>query len=111
MSHLAAQRSFLDSHLHYYLGRVLGSYRSGGPCINESRLAHSQEMLNRGDQFGLSSGILIAIPSGVATALSTLGQNSSGMVGVAISLLLLPPAVNAGMCWAYVASLNAQSKY
>jgi hypothetical protein len=33
------------------------------------------------------------------------------MVGVAISLLLLPPAVNAGMCWAYVASLNAQSKY
>jgi uncharacterized hydrophobic protein (TIGR00271 family) len=71
----------------------------------------SQEMLNRGDQFGLSSGILIAIPSGVATALSTLGRNSSGMVGVAISLLLLPPAVNAGMCWAYVASLNAQSKY
>jgi hypothetical protein len=31
------------------------------------------------------------------------------MVGVAISLSLLPPAVNAGMCWAYAASLNAKS--
>lgn len=29
----------------------------------------SQEMLGRGDPFGLASGILIAIPSGVATAL------------------------------------------
>ena len=47
----------------------------------------SQEMLGRGDKFGLVSGILIAIPSGIATALSTLGQNSSGMTGVAISLL------------------------
>ena len=67
----------------------------------------SQEMLGRGDKFGLVSGILIAIPSGIATALSTLGQNSSGMTGVAISLSLLPPAVNAGMCWAYGAMLTA----
>lgn len=35
----------------------------------------------------------------MATALSTLGKNSSGLVGVAISLSLLPPAVNAGICW------------
>jgi hypothetical protein len=37
----------------------------------------------------------------VATALSTLGKNSSGLVGVAISLSLLPPAVNAGLCWMF----------
>lgn len=29
------------------------------------------------------------------------------MVGVAISLSLLPPAVNAGMCWTYAAMLKA----
>ncbi|KAL3908503.1 MAG: hypothetical protein SGILL_008456, partial [Bacillariaceae sp.] len=66
----------------------------------------SQEMLGRGDKFGLVSGVFIAIPSGIATALSTLGQNSSGMTGVAISLSLLPPAVNAGLCWAYGAMLT-----
>lgn len=37
----------------------------------------------------------------MATALSTLGKNSSGLVGVAISLSLLPPAVNAGICWMF----------
>ena len=37
----------------------------------------------------------------MATALSTLGKNSSGLVGVAISLSLLPPAVNAGLCWMF----------
>ena len=61
----------------------------------------SREMVSRGDKFGLLSGTFVAIPSGVAVALSTLGKNSSGMVGVAISLSLLPPAVNAAMCWTY----------
>jgi hypothetical protein len=37
----------------------------------------------------------------MATALSTLARNSSGLVGVAISLSLLPPAVNAGLCWMF----------
>ena len=67
----------------------------------EKRDWPSDEMISRGDILGLTSGVLIAIPSGIATALSTLGKNSSGMVGVAISLSLLPPAVNAAMCWTY----------
>jgi hypothetical protein len=69
----------------------------------------SQEMLSRGDVYGLISGVFIAIPSGMATALSTLGKNSSGMVGVAISLSLLPPAVNASMCWTYELMLMSPS--
>jgi Domain of unknown function (DUF389) len=36
----------------------------------------------------------------MGVALSILGNNSSGLVGVAISASLLPPAVNAGICWA-----------
>jgi len=37
----------------------------------------------------------------MGVALSILGNNTSSLVGVAISASLLPPAVNAGLCWAY----------
>jgi hypothetical protein len=69
--------------------------------VDERRNWPSDEMTSRGDVTGLLSGIAVALISGVATALSTLGNNSSGMTGVAISLSLLPPAVNAGMCWMF----------
>ena len=59
----------------------------------------SGEMTSRGSATGLVSGMLIAIPSGMGVALSVLGRNSGGLTGVAISLSLLPPAVNAGICW------------
>lgn len=69
--------------------------------IYESENWPSNEMIVRGDPTGLFAGVLVALPSGMATALSTLGKNSSGLVGVAISLSLLPPAVNAGLCWMF----------
>ena len=47
------------------------------------------------------SGIAIAIPSGLGVALGVLGNNTGSLVGVAISASLLPPAVNAGLNWAY----------
>ena len=59
----------------------------------------SGEMINRGTPNGLVMGIFVAIPSGMGVALSVLGRNSGGLTGVAISLSLLPPAVNAGLCW------------
>lgn len=37
----------------------------------------------------------------MGVALSILGNNTSSLVGVAISASLLPPAVNAGICWVY----------
>ena len=57
-------------------------------------------------------GIVSSTHASVATALvlvalSTLGKNSSSMTGVAISLSLLPPAVNAGLCWMYELMLLA----
>ena len=45
---------------------------------------------------GLLVGLTIAIPSGIGVV-STLGNNTSSLVGVAISASLLPPAVNTGM--------------
>lgn len=56
----------------------------------------SPEMVNRGNANGLVMGVCVAIPSGMGVALSVLGRNSGGLTGVAISLSLLPPAVNAG---------------
>ena len=59
----------------------------------------SNEMISRGEELGLLYGVFVAIPSGAAVALAQLGKNSGGLTGVAISLSLLPPAVNAGLCW------------
>jgi uncharacterized membrane protein len=51
----------------------------------------TDEMASRGDAMGLVTGIAIAIPSGCGVALSILGNNTSSLVGVAISASLLPP--------------------
>ncbi len=61
----------------------------------------NEEMKSRGTINGLLIGLGIAIPSGVGVALGVLGSNQTGLVGVAISASLLPPAVNCGLMWAY----------
>lgn len=61
----------------------------------------TEQMSIRGDPTGLLTGIAIAIPSGMGVCLSILGGNTSSLVGVAISASLLPPAVNAGVCFVY----------
>eukprot|EP00904_Undaria_pinnatifida_P000673 jgi/Undpi1/10606/HiC_scaffold_29.g13056.m1 len=60
----------------------------------------THEMETRGNPWGLLTGIAIAIPSGMAVALSILSKNVNSLVGVAISASLLPPAVNTGLCLA-----------
>lgn len=60
-------------------------------------------MTSRGLYYGLLVGLAIAVPSGMGVALSVLGENTSSLVGVAISASLLPPAVNCGMAFAYAA--------
>ncbi|CAN0201079.1 unnamed protein product, partial [Ectocarpus fasciculatus] len=60
----------------------------------------THEMETRGNAWGLLTGIAIAIPSGMAVALSILSKNVNSLVGVAISASLLPPAVNTGLCLA-----------
>ena len=45
---------------------------------------------------GLAPGVLIALPCGVALAISVTSADSTILVGVAIAAALLPPIVNAG---------------
>jgi len=59
------------------------------------------EMDGRGQALNLVFGVLVASPSGIAVALSLTASNVAGLVGVAISASLLPPAVNAGMSFNY----------
>lgn len=61
----------------------------------------TMEMKSRGMSRSLWIGVFIALPSGAGVSLSILGGNIGSLVGVAISASLLPPAVNAGMLWAF----------
>ena len=67
----------------------------------------TQEMESRGNPVGLLTGIAVAIPSGAGVCLSIIGGNTSSLVGVAISASLLPPAVNAGICFMHAILLKA----
>ena len=69
----------------------------------------TNEMQIRGEVDGLIIGIAIAIPSGMGVALSVLDGNTSSLVGVAISASLLPPAVNAGVCFMYALLLQVNA--
>ncbi|GBG29488.1 Hypothetical Protein FCC1311_057092 [Hondaea fermentalgiana] len=69
----------------------------------------TEEMWSRAYGTAVLVGISIAIPSGVGVALSVLGNNTSSLVGVAISASLLPPAVNTGTLLAM--AILANTKY
>ena len=78
-----------------------------GPLNNRDKEKFiTNEMTQRGGWNDIFLDVCIAIASGAAAALSVLGENTSSMVGVAISASLLPPAVNAGfLCSAGLAGL------
>ena len=61
------------------------------------------EMESRGDVVNLYIAFPVAFFSGLGVAVSILDDNTSSLVGVAISASLLPPAVNTGIIWvAYI---------
>ena len=74
-------------------------------CITESDSQNwpNAEMESRGIPHNLIAGLAIAIPSGigVATSLTDVKGSTAGLIGVAISAALLPPAVNCGLLWGY----------
>ena len=71
----------------------------------------TEEMVQRGSLHDIFLNACIAIASGAAAAFSVLGENTSSMIGVAISASLLPPAVNAGfLCSVIVMYQNKEDK-
>eukprot|EP00892_Ulva_mutabilis_P010281 jgi/Ulvmu1/7625/UM038_0051.1 len=90
------------------LGIAIGIGFVGGLCgipfISNEDDWPTFEMKSRSGSTTLLVGLVIAIFSGGGVALSILSDNSSSLVGVAISAALLPPAVNTGLCWAVAAA-------
>jgi uncharacterized hydrophobic protein (TIGR00271 family) len=65
------------------------------------------EMASRGSWTNFYVAVPIAFFSGLGVAVSLLDDQTSSLVGVAISASLLPPAVNAGILWiAYIFAEN-----
>jgi len=56
-------------------------------------------MTSRGTKTSLLVALPVAFFSGLGVAVSLLDDQTSSLVGVAISASLLPPAVNAGILW------------
>ena len=76
------------------------------PFISNYEDFPTHEMSARTGKLTLLTGMVIAIASGGGVALSVLSENSSSLVGVAISAALLPPMVNAGLQWGVAALLK-----
>ena len=81
------------------IGLVIGFFCA--PLKGVAETWPTTEMSSRGEASGLAVGTIIALASGVGVSLSGLSSNANSLVGVAISASLLPPAVNAGMCWSF----------
>ncbi|KAL3869085.1 hypothetical protein ACJMK2_041811 [Sinanodonta woodiana] len=85
----------------FLFGLVSGGVGLHGAIWGSTDQWPTSEMQSRGMLRSLWVGVLIAIPSGAGVAISVLGGNAGSLIGVAISASLLPPAVNAGMLWAF----------
>ena len=59
----------------------------------------TDEMASRGSTTNLLVALPVAFFSGLGVAVSLLDEQTSSLVGVAISASLLPPAVNSGILW------------
>ncbi len=60
----------------------------------------SYEMYSRGEESGLVAGLIVAMASGMAVVLGITTGGINAIVGTAISVSLLPPIVNSGICLA-----------
>lgn len=71
-------------------------------CTGWTNLAEewpTEEMISRGSPQNLYVSLPVAFFSGLGVAVSILDEQTSSLVGVAISASLLPPAVDAGILW------------
>eukprot|EP01129_Flabellula_baltica_P016370 TRINITY_DN8687_c0_g1_i1.p1 TRINITY_DN8687_c0_g1~~TRINITY_DN8687_c0_g1_i1.p1 ORF type:complete len:360 (-),score=66.97 TRINITY_DN8687_c0_g1_i1:28-1086(-) len=84
--------------LTFVIGMVMGvSYGFG---IEDGKWGGA-EIEGRGLAANLIPSIVVAIPSGVGLAISVVQGGAAALVGIAISVALLPPVVNSGMNFTY----------
>lgn len=76
---------------------------------NETGLILPDEMAGRATVLGLSVTCLIAAASAAALVTADQSDNKAALIGIGISASLLPPAVNAGMLWAFHTQLEDQT--
>eukprot|EP00049_Salpingoeca_infusionum_P022900 m.9430 g.9430 ORF g.9430 m.9430 type:complete len:358 (-) comp5453_c0_seq1:198-1271(-) len=57
----------------------------------------TSQMYMRGTLGGLAPGVLVAIPCGIALAISVTAADAVALIGVAIAVALLPPIVDSGL--------------
>lgn len=69
----------------------------------------SSEMISRGKMSGLLVGLVIAAPSAVAVVLAVSKGGFNAIVGTAISVSLLPPVVNCGICMGFCIVIYAEN--
>lgn len=79
-----------------FMGCIIGLITGPTQLANDWPTA---EMATRGTWSNFLVGLPVAFFSGLGVAVGLLDENTSSLVGVAISASLLPPAVNAGILW------------
>mmetsp|Transcript_27556 Transcript_27556/g.75877 ORF Transcript_27556/g.75877 Transcript_27556/m.75877 type:complete len:647 (+) Transcript_27556:156-2096(+) len=90
--------------LSLFLCALVGSIFGASFSFWPSQYYHewpSEEVLKRADLAGLVGEAMFALTLGVATALYSPSMDNKGLVGAAVSFSIVPPAVNAGICWTY----------
>lgn len=75
------------------------SWAALGVNVSWPYVLESTQIRSRGSASSLVSGTLVAVPSGFAVVLAITGGSTNALVGVAIAAALLPPIVNAGLCF------------
>lgn len=100
-----ARNEAIGALLALFIGLVAGVAMAPfyGPTMIQASWAtaplDSDAILVRGSPSSLLTGLFLAVPSGAAIALAMCQGGVSGLIGAAISASLLPPLVNAGLCF------------
>lgn len=104
LGYLIKDKQFMRKGLRNELAGVTIAFLVGCICAVFTTFFNfpfTQEMQSRGEPMALLWGILVAIPSGVGVALSIANGGINALIGVAISISLLPPVVNCGITFTF----------
>jgi uncharacterized membrane protein len=91
-----------------FISLIVGFLMGLSSCQIYGSGYRSSEMMSRGQYSGLLVGLLIAAPSAIAVVLAVSKGGFNAIVGTAISVSLLPPVVNCGLCMGFALVIYSQ---